>query len=202
MDINNSQNSYRYLITDEQRAKELISGSYLSSDHPVEAWERGRCFIASTINHDGTILDIGCANGFLLKSLQAWCSYTLDPYGIDANDDDISKAKELFPDLTDHFITAQLHIFLKNYPSHFPQKFDFIYWAVWTNYDLTKEEIHEVLTHINENGRLILGFYPDDSHEPSDIRNNSDKVREFGFDMIIVENPTPQRSEKLVIIEK
>lgn len=195
--------SYDELIVDQNRARNLIAGSYVTADHPIQAWEKGRKFIASEITHAGSLLDIGCANGFLLKSLQAWTPYALTPYGIDSKKEDIQQAKILFPEYTAHFVAYSLERFLEAYPPQFPELFDFIYWAVWVNYDLTQPVIAQLLDHVAEDGRLILGFYPESSEEPSDVRGNLDKLKAFGYVAETVRSPLyPARNEMLAIINR
>ncbi len=64
------------IVESDEKLRAAIEGSHLFSE-PWEreeawrAWEEGRKFIASAIDRDGTVLDFGSANGFLLKCLQA-----------------------------------------------------------------------------------------------------------------------------------
>lgn len=195
--------SYDELIVDQDRARDLIAGSYVTADNPIQAWEKGRKFIASTLTHNGTILDIGCANGFFLKSLQTWSRYSLVPYGIDPKVDDILQAQLLFPEYTSHFLPISLELFLAKYPAEFPELFDFIYWAVWVNFTVTTDIIDLLLERIAPNGRLIFGFYPDSSEEPSDIRNNISVIEGSGHTSTILQNSLyPERNEKIVFIQK
>lgn len=195
--------SYDELIVDQDKARDLIAGSYVTADHPIQAWEKGRKFIASTLTYNGTILDIGCANGFFLKSLQTWSRYSLVPYGIDPNVGDIVQAKSLFPEYTSHFLPISLESFLTKHPAEFPELFDFIYWAVWVNFTVTADIIDLLLERIAPNGRLIFGFYPDSSEEPSDIRNNISVIEGSGYTSTILQNSLyPERNEKIVFIQR
>jgi 2-polyprenyl-3-methyl-5-hydroxy-6-metoxy-1,4-benzoquinol methylase len=68
---------------------------YLASDNPwrqsgwgstPERWRLAREVILRAVEHSGTFLDIGCANGLLLESLVAWAgerSIVIEPHGID-----------------------------------------------------------------------------------------------------------------------
>src|SRR3989344_2587836 len=85
--------SFQDLVATESRLRELMEGSYVPSDptdpdpwdkdEAFKTWEHGRRFISQTINNDGSLLDYGCANGFLLRCLQEWSSHQLNPYGTD-----------------------------------------------------------------------------------------------------------------------
>jgi SAM-dependent methyltransferase len=134
----------------------------------LKQWTDMRKFIADIFHRDGSILDIGCANGFLLACFQYWSSFNLIPYGIEC-DSSIYKSEVLFPSYyqENHFVHIDLLDFIKD-PSHecpfFPLKFDFIYWNIWTSgFDLESEkdlsEINFIKNLLNPNGRLILGFY-------------------------------------------
>jgi Methyltransferase domain len=73
----------------------LLERAYLASDDPyaqsgmagdAARWERGRRPIVDAIGRDGTLLDVGCANGLLMESLQAWAAaagHRIEPYGLD-----------------------------------------------------------------------------------------------------------------------
>ncbi len=75
--------------------QELLEETYLSADNPrsqsgfsgdVAKWERGRRPVTAAMDRDGTFLDIGCASGYLMESVVAWCAedgITIEPYGLD-----------------------------------------------------------------------------------------------------------------------
>jgi SAM-dependent methyltransferase len=49
-------------------------------------WEETRRCIADAVARDGSFLDVGCANGLLLESLQAWLGekgIAIEPFGVD-----------------------------------------------------------------------------------------------------------------------
>jgi SAM-dependent methyltransferase len=49
----------------------------------AEDWEYARSHVADAIEADGTFLDVGCANGYLMECLPRWTSYRVEPYGLD-----------------------------------------------------------------------------------------------------------------------
>ena len=93
---------FRKLIDSQEQIIKLLYGCHFNSDN-FPLWEQNRWFISKAINQDGTILDIGCANGFLLKCLQEWTSYRLVPFGVDTDKELIKQAKDLFSDLQNNF---------------------------------------------------------------------------------------------------
>jgi SAM-dependent methyltransferase len=82
-------------ITDEQwflGMRAIIETAYLAGDNPraqsgfggdEARWETARRPIAEAIDHDGTFLDIGCANGYLLECLARWAPHHIEPYGLE-----------------------------------------------------------------------------------------------------------------------
>lgn len=174
-----------------------------SADQPQRKWEDARKFISNCINKSGSLLDVGCANGFLLKSLTSWSSQEITPYGIDILDKNIQNAKELFPDYQDNFICCSYDNFLGKYPETFPNDFDFIIWSFWDDqHKISKEEIEYLLSHVNGKGKLIITFYPDNSKEPTDIIGNIPRVKEMGYQTENIKNNVAGRNEQLIVIQK
>jgi len=73
----------------------LIKPAYLAADNPYAAaghggdattWEASRGFLAEALHRSGTFLDVGCASGILMESVQRWGeakNLTIEPYGLD-----------------------------------------------------------------------------------------------------------------------
>jgi hypothetical protein len=73
----------------------IVVPAYLSAETPWEqsgksgdlaGWERGRRPIMDAVDRDGTFLDVGCANGFLMESVRAWAAedgHDVEPYGLE-----------------------------------------------------------------------------------------------------------------------
>ena len=53
----------------------------------AEDWERSRSHVADAIDRDGSFLDVGCANGYLLECLDRWTSFEIEPYGLEISPD-------------------------------------------------------------------------------------------------------------------
>lgn len=152
----------------------------------LEFWSATRAFITNAIDKSGTILDIGCANGFLLACLCEWLqqkSLTLIPYGIEC-DPSILRCKQLFPHLFDvnHFIQIDLQTFLSSPSTEtpaFPRQFDYIYWNVWEDGCDLEEEYQErwlckLCSMTSLGGKLLLGLYG--TKEKNDIKTKKIKA--------------------------
>lgn len=136
-------------------------------------WESRRRFIAKVINKNGTILDIGCANGFFLKCLQKWTAYKLIPYGIDYNKKCIREAMNLFPLYADNFIFANVLELQNILKQSYLNKFDFVYWNIWDPWEFENqreiESLKLALKIVSAEGRLILGFYQSEKNKERKI---------------------------------
>tara|TARA_Y100000031_G_C8093411_1_gene325253 strand:- start:145 stop:783 length:639 start_codon:yes stop_codon:yes gene_type:complete len=158
-------NEFKKLIGDKGKIRYLLDCN-AGPDDDFEQWTRMRFFVSKAINRKGSILDIGCANGFLLRCLQEWSDYKLEMYGIDRNRDLINQARKLFPEQTDNFISKDLFDLSKNNEKltqyGIPARYDFIYWNVWGNLKFESENdintVRYLLGIVSNGGRLILGF--------------------------------------------
>ena len=77
------------------RIRDLLEAAYLAADDPQRQsglngdaahWERRRRVIVEAVDHDGSFLDVGCANGLLMETMAAWAKasgHRLEPYGLD-----------------------------------------------------------------------------------------------------------------------
>ncbi|OGC92627.1 hypothetical protein A2899_01155 [Candidatus Amesbacteria bacterium RIFCSPLOWO2_01_FULL_49_25] len=153
---------FQNLISTSDKILSLLEGSSFHSDDFL-VWEVARKFISQAVTHSGTILDIGCGNGFLLRCLQEWQNYPLIPYGIDTNSEFIGKAKLLFPNQSQNFAVLSIENLDKLVSAGLPDKYDLIYWNVWDNWDFDSDRhleiLKDVMSHVRPGGRLILGLY-------------------------------------------
>jgi SAM-dependent methyltransferase len=141
---------------------------YLKHDDPImqsgfgggfRRWREERIPILEAVDRDGTFLDVGCANGYLLESLVAWSTggkrWELEPYGVDINPGLVVEAMRRWSGIADHFWVANAWDFQP------PLKFDFVY----TLADCVPESylpayVARVLDRmVKPGGRLIVGHY-------------------------------------------
>ena len=93
-----------------RRLQELIVPAYLAAETPwgqsgktgtAEDWERSRSHVADAIDRDGTFLDVGCANGYLMECLPRWTPFAVDPYGLDISPELAELARTRLPAWSD-----------------------------------------------------------------------------------------------------
>ena len=139
-----------------------------NSDGGYGRWKQVRQFIVRGIHKDGTFLDVGCANGFLMQCLLHWSSYHLIPYGVDNREEVIEKAKLLLPEYADHFQCIDGDHLEKLGEVSMPLQYDFVYRNYWKRDVDTAEKVHSIVTklweHVSSDGRLILGVYWGSNH--------------------------------------
>lgn len=140
----------------------------LSPGSDYSEWQAKREFIAELIDHDGSILDIGCANGFFLKSLQEWSGCQLVPYGIDIEQQLVSQARALFPQHQDNFKELSVINIHELSPLGLPDKYDFIFWNFLGRWDIEDQQWQDILQYILDMARrrVILGFYGTNRYVP------------------------------------
>ena len=89
---------------------DLVVPAYLASDTPwggsgksgtLADWEYSRSLLADAIDADGSFLDVGCANGYLLECLPRWTPHRLDRYGLDIAPALVERARLRLPELAD-----------------------------------------------------------------------------------------------------
>jgi SAM-dependent methyltransferase len=171
------------LLADERRVAGLLEGS-LHYGGTFATWTDARRFITRAIHHSGTILDIGCANGFLLRCLQEWSPYRLSPYGIDQDATRLGGASTLFRGAARRFANVGVDRLQSLARLGLPHTFDFVYWNVWkkTYFDTPNELacLASAAGAVRRRGRLILGFY-DVSSESRETK--IENLVALGFDI-------------------
>lgn len=144
-----------------------LAPAYLQSDDPIrqsgfgggpERWRAERSPILEAIESDGEILDLGCANGYLLECLVAWGAergLALTPFGVDIGPRLIAEAKRRLPEYAGNFQAANAWDWRP------PRRFRYVY----TLYDNVPEDllalyVQRLLDRVVEpGGRLIVGAY-------------------------------------------
>ena len=124
--------------------------------HP--SWRAEREPILDAVTTDGDLLDVGCANGYLLECLVAWGKergLNLTPYGLDQGARLIDLARQRFLDRADHFS-------LGNAWNWEPaRRFDYVYMLLdVVPDDHAPEHLRRVFEEVlAPGGRLIVGDY-------------------------------------------
>lgn len=178
------------LDTDPGLLRFALNGSCVDGPS-FETWRRARSFIASEIHRPGTVLDIGCANGFLLRCLKEWSDHALTPFGIDSSAGRARDIARFFPSQGDHFARLPAEGLGEIDAQGLPGEFDFIYWAVWDNYAFDRQDRIDLLRRaydsVKDDGRLILGFY---DRDPGTIENKIARIQDLDLGRAVrVANP-------------
>jgi SAM-dependent methyltransferase len=88
----------------------LVVPAYLGAEMPweqsgksgnAETWEYARSLIADAIDRDGSFLDVGCANGYLMECLPRWTSFVVAPYGLEISPELTALARRRLPQWAD-----------------------------------------------------------------------------------------------------
>lgn len=152
------------LCTDSENEKRILKDSCMFGC-TLEIWTEQRKFIAEAIDRSGTILDIGCANGLLLRSLIEWSQHKLIPYGIDPNQERLDGVAEVLPECKNNFAPLRITQ-LEQLENHgLPEQFDLVFWNVWDDFDpqIHQHSVAYTFNVVKPGGRLILGFYHENS---------------------------------------
>ena len=157
----------------------ILEAAYLAHDDPIrqsgfgggiDRWRAERSPILEAVEGDGDLLDLGCANGYLLESLVEWGSEKgvhLNPYGVDLNALLIQEAIRRFPEQAHHFWVANVWGWLP------PRRFRWVY-SIWdlVPMSMIPEFARYVLDHaVTDGGAMIFGAYGSNSKNtpPMDI---------------------------------
>ena len=110
-----------------------LEETYLAHSDPIrqsgfgggaESWRAEREPILDAVDRSGSLLDVGCANGYLLDCLVRWAAergLALTPYGVDCGERLIALARGRFPGREASFFVANAWSWTP------PRRFDFVY---------------------------------------------------------------------------
>jgi trans-aconitate methyltransferase len=104
----------------QRRIAEALSAAYLADEDPrwqsefdgdATLWREARALVLEAAPTNGTFLDVGCANGHLIESLNTWAEergQTLEFYGLELNPDLAEKARRRLPHLAVRIFTGNV----------------------------------------------------------------------------------------------
>ena len=144
-----------------------LEPAYLATDDPIrqsgfgggpERWRAEREPILDAIESDGDLLDIGCANGYLLECLVAWGAergLRITPHGLDLGERLIAEAKRRLPQYA-----ANLHV-ANAWDWRPARRFRYVYTLNdCAPPELLADYVRRLLERVVEpGGRLIVGAY-------------------------------------------
>ncbi|MFP5319768.1 MAG: class I SAM-dependent methyltransferase [Acidimicrobiia bacterium] len=129
----------------------------------AEDWRVAREPVLDGIDRDGTFLDIGCANGLLMESAQAWCAergVAVEPYGVDLAPGLVELARARLPHWADRLWAGNA----LEWAHPRGMRFDFVH-ALFDSVpphryaDLVRHLLAQVVA---PDGRLLLSHYVPD----------------------------------------
>ncbi|MBD3919845.1 class I SAM-dependent methyltransferase [Paenibacillus sp. PR3] len=161
---------------------------YLASDNPrgqsghsgdEQHYFHSHLMIINAIHKDGTFIDVGCANGYLMESLARWTQalgcYSIDWYGLDISEELIALAAARLPEWRERlFVGNALYWTPPIAPYDFVCVKELGYVPAAKQQMLFEHLLHHCLA---PNGRLILGPYS----EERQFKELEMKLTEWGY---------------------
>lgn len=167
-----------------RRVAAVITPAYLAAETPwgqsgktgdAATWERARSLIVEAMR-PGAFLDVGCASGYLMECMAAWCAargMACEPYGLDIAPELASLARARLPRWSDRIFVGNA---LDWQP---PRRFDVVrtgleYVPARRRRELVDHLLDDVVA---DGGRLIIGVF----NEEREVRETERTLRAWGF---------------------
>src|SRR5262245_30745899 len=102
----------------QRRVSAALATAYLREDDPrwqsgfdgdARLWREARELVLDAVTREGSLLDVGCANGHLMESLDEWArerGLVLSIFGLEINVDLAEAARRRLPQHADHIFTG------------------------------------------------------------------------------------------------
>jgi SAM-dependent methyltransferase len=132
---------------------------------PESRWIALRKPLVDCLDHSGSFLDVGCANGYLLECLMRWSAergLAIAPYGMDVSARLVDLARLRLPDITDQFFVDN------SFDWTSPMHFDYVRTElVYVPADYERTYIERLIgDYLKPDGRLILASYMEGMEHP------------------------------------
>lgn len=183
---------------------------------PEDRWTALRKPVADCIDHDGSFLDIGCANGYLLECCLRWTAERgtrIEPYGLDLSARLVELAKKRLPQYAERFVVGNAFEWIP------PMRFDFVRTElVYVPGDHEKEYVDFLLAHyVKPGGRLLIANYMEGHPTPEiglmpesyPARNILERLDTLGFTPVGAAvpwedgfDPVKSRRVRIAILER
>jgi|GEM_PF-2520142 len=177
-----------YAADDDARwfadAERLLEPAYLRADTveggsgfggTPEQWRARRIGVLAGIEHDGTFLDLGCANGLLMESVHRWAGergLAIEPYGVDLAPGLVALARRRLPRWADRIEVGNALTYAPG------RRFDYVHVLLDA---VPPHRRRELVDHarglVAPGGRLLVSHY---LHEGSTDRPVATQLTELG----------------------
>jgi 2-polyprenyl-3-methyl-5-hydroxy-6-metoxy-1,4-benzoquinol methylase len=154
--------------------KQFFTANYLASDNPRGQsghsgdeyhYFHSHMMLLEAINKNGTFIDVGCANGYLLESLDIWMRnlgyYSLEFYGLDISEELIQLAKSRLPQWKESLFSGNAFHWTPK------RKFDFVCVKELNYVPRDKRKaffMHLIEKYVDSGGRFIIGPYTEETN--------------------------------------
>jgi hypothetical protein len=144
-----------------------------------EKWRAHREHIVDGLDRDGTLLDIGCANGLLMETLQIWAGergIAIEPYGVDLAEGLVDLARRRYPSWADRIEVGNAI----DYVPSSGRRFTYVHTLV----DCVPERRRvDLIRHVMENliepgGRILVSQY---GAQPGVDRTARERLEDAGY---------------------
>ena len=185
-----------------RRISAVITPAYLAADTPwgqsgkggdEQSWIHGRSPICDAIHKDGSFLDVGCANGYLMESIQKWTAkrgHRIEPYGLDISPELADLARSRLPHWAERIYTGNV----LTWPP--TRRFDFVRTGMeYVPSRRRRDLVHRLLDDfLADDGRLIIGSYSAEADMPDSLQQD---LAAWGF-TVSGDTTRPHRDDRLV----
>ena len=167
----------------------VITPAYLAANNPraqsgsdstVADWAYKRGLIAEAVDRDGSFLDVGCASGYLMETLSAWCrerGHSIEAYGLDNAPELADLARRRLPQWAERIFVGNA---LDWRP---PRRFDFVRTGLeYVPTRRQRELVTRLLTDVvAPGGRLIIGVYSEEQDATRASPSEAERLARWGF---------------------
>lgn len=149
---------------------------------PEDRWTALRKPVADCIDKSGTLLDIGCANGYLLECVMKWTSergLSVIPYGLDLSEKLVDLAKTRLP-------YYKNNIFVGNgWDWQNPRRFSYVRTElVYAPEPLQKVYVQRIMNNYLEDGGELLAAEYRSSNDPVNLPWIEEALTRWGFRIV------------------
>jgi SAM-dependent methyltransferase len=165
----------------------------------LAGWEKGRRPVMAAVDRDGTFLDVGCANGFLMESVRTWGEergHDLEPYGLEISPELAELARRRLPHWADRVFVGNARDWIP------PRRFDYVRTGLDYVPPTHRRELveHLLASVVARAGRLIVGVFNEEKAE----RRTEERLLSWGYDIagrVEAEHRDPRVAYRVVWVD-